>query len=350
MNSGGGGAREKWALDTVIVVALILALVSAAVGILAWQDEDYSVDEVWSYSARGLAVEEDPIYWLKYVEADGMVIAYEDGITSWNDTRHSYVAIEPDGGLKWRTRTNARPGLTMGANGDYYMVDWQELPDRSDTSGARWCNLTAIDRETGYKWSYLVDNGSLGILTTDLEGTVYAEHFQFRSAIGPSDEIMAISQDGELIWKMACPYQNMTSRSPHIGEDGTLRLVVQNETLSYDLIMANDGHDYSMEERERIQKVSWMHGSEWDGMWFEVRMEPIDYDVCEINVYAFDLSSGGMVWKTLLHETANDEHNPPNSGYMIASTLVDGSGTIYCGDLVGERDYALDADGNILWS
>jgi outer membrane protein assembly factor BamB len=332
------------------VVALVLAQVSAVVGIVAWEDEDYSVDEVWDYSKKGLWGDEKLTYWLRYVEPDGTVIAFERGPTSWNDTRYSYVAIDPDGSLRWRSHTNAMPGLTQGANGDYYLVDWQELANRSDTSGARWCNLTAIDRDSGYKWSYLVDNGSLGILTTDLQGTVFVQHFQFHAAMGTSDEIMSVSSDGQLLWRMAHPCPNMTCSFPVVEEDGSLRAVLQNQTSSYDLIIDKDGQSYRLEERERIYKHRWMSGSEWDGKWFEVREEPIDYDVCEVSVYAFDIDTGEMVWKTLLRETVNDEHNQPNSGYMISSTYVDGSGTIYCGDMVGERYYALDADGDVLWS
>ena len=342
--------KENRIFDIVIVVALVLAQVSASVTILAWQDEDYSVETTWSHTAKGLWGEENLVYWLRYVESDGTVIAFENGVTSWNDTRNSYVAIESDGSLRWRSHTNAKPGLTLGANGDYYLVDWQELAYRNDTSGARWCNLTAIDRDSGYKWSYLVDNGSLGILTIDQQGTVYVQHYQFYASMGPSDEIMAISPDGQLLWRMAYPCPNMTYTSPSIEADGSLRLVAQNETLSYDLIVEKDGMGYRLEERDRYHKHHWMYGSEWDGTWFEVREEPINYDVCEVSVYAFDLTTGEMAWKTLLHETANEEHNQPNSGYMISSTLVDGSGTIYCGDMVGEKDYALDANGNILWS
>jgi len=332
------------------VVALVLALVSAAVGTIAWQDEDYSVETVWDYSQNGLLGDEKQTYWLKYVEPDGTVIAFENDPTSWNDSRNSYVAIDPNGSLKWRSHTNAKPGLVLGASGDYYLVDWQELADRTNTSGARWCNLTAIAGESGYKWSYLVDNGSLGILTTDRQGTVFVQHYQFYYPIGPCDEIMAISSDGQLLWRMANPYPDLTCGFPIVEDDGSLRLVIQNETLSCDMIIKKDGLDYRLEERERIYKHSWISGSEWDGKWFEVREEPINYDVCEVSVYAFDLDTGEMVWRTLLRETVNEEHNPPNTGYAMSSTYVDGSGRIYCGDMVGERYYALDADGNVLWS
>lgn len=328
----------------------MLAQVSAVVGIIAWQDEDYSVETVWEYSQRDLWGDGKLTYWLRYVEPDGTVVAFENGISSWNDTRWSFVAIDPSGSVKWRSHTNAKPGLTLGANGDYYLVDWQELADRTDTSGARWCNLTAIDGDSGYKWSYLVDNGSLEILTTDRQGTVYLQHYQYYVAMGPSNEIMAVSSDGQLLWRMAYPCPNMTCSSPLIEEDGSLRMIIQNSTLSYDLIIDKDGLDYRLEERERIYKYHWMKGSEWDGKWFEVREEPVTYDVCEVSVYAFDIDTGEMVWKTLLRETVNDEHNQPNGGYMISPTYVDRSGTIYCGDMLGERYYALDADGNVLWS
>ncbi len=94
--------KENRIFDIVIVVALVLAQVSASVTILAWQDEDYSVETTWSHTAKGLWGEENLVYWLRYVESDGTVIAFENGVTSWNDTRNSYVAIESDGSLKWR--------------------------------------------------------------------------------------------------------------------------------------------------------------------------------------------------------------------------------------------------------
>ncbi len=81
------------------MVALVLAQVSAVVGIIAWQDEDYSVETVWNYSKKGLWGEEKLTYWLRHVEPDGTVIAFENGPTSWNDSRHSYVAIDPNGSL-----------------------------------------------------------------------------------------------------------------------------------------------------------------------------------------------------------------------------------------------------------
>ena len=78
----------------------------------------------------------------------------------------------------WRTGVNAQPYPIQGADGGFYYVDWPNIAVwMNDYSKAGWYNLTSLDDQGNYLWSYVVDNGTLSILATYNDGTILVHHY-----------------------------------------------------------------------------------------------------------------------------------------------------------------------------
>jgi hypothetical protein len=336
-----------------MAVVLLTSILAGAY--LLWKDSQRGGMLVnWSYSGQDGTYGQSR-FALGFIGPDGTIYGTETPgpIDSNALYMSSFIAIDPNGTLKWKIGTNAFPGLTVGANGGYYYVDW---PERSvwdnNQSLAGWYNLTALDSSGRYKWSVLM-NGTLDIWATYPDGTVILHHFEneFNSSgqgwVTLVDEILAVADNGTVRWRMDHPSPSYSFTDPRVSANGTLLVTVYNETDEYRMGIREDGSQaFTDRNKEYIAGIPSPYSTNGTTL-YSAETCFIDNQTSETRAYAVNMSSGEQLWSTVLSRSDNPDHIPPGvcrGGYAV----VDGKGIVYCNDFDGSS-FALSSNGTILW-
>jgi hypothetical protein len=271
------------------------------------------------------------------------------------DGRHySYhVAIDPDGELLWRFPVNAQPGLTIGPDGGYYYVDWQDISLWDDDyTLASWCNITVLNHDGSMRWDYIADGGSLGILGISDEGAVVAQNTPqyFNQTTNHTEwayRILSLSPQGELLWDVDMSELNANVNGARYVDNGTIELFTYDGQWRYRIGLGEEG--------EVLYKVI-----ESPYFWFDAstgRVGNISYDVRRmtsaprievVKVCATDITDGSLQWETVIWEDKDSDEPYPSNGWMGQGTWVDSDHIIYATDMNG-KIFALDTNGTVLW-
>lgn len=326
------------ALTALLVVSAAVAAVLIASEIRAGGMKDkWVMHDVDSYG------NEERISIL-YVNHEGDIIGEE----GWNNPP-CIVAISPEGKVLWRSPINAGPTPTQGPDDRYYYVDWA-TPD----SGA-WSNLTSLSLSGVFRWSYLVQNGTIDLWAIYADGIVIAHHFYYGLNATTqqwetiTDRIFAISRDGTELWSMDMPFDDASWNNPGIRNDGTFVVHTNQSDGNYEFGIGKYGSPTYLQKGQYMTGYMDVSRSTYGGLYFELRKEGIDSQTTVISVYAFDMSSGTTIWRTILGYSDNPSNLTPGGGWQQAFPLSDGHGSIFCSDLDTGHTYCLDANGTIVW-
>jgi hypothetical protein len=344
--------KSKWAVSglTILVVGILVAS-SLIGGFLVMADSQAGgIQKAWTFSETDSNGKPANIS-LMYRGTDGTIYAFE----TQSYYPNYFMAFDPNGNLKWRTGVNAQPFPVQGADGGFYYVDWPNIMYwLQDRSKAGWYNLTSLDSEGNYRWSYVVDNGSLAILATYDDGTVIAHHYnsQYDNSTGKYvtllDTLIEISPNGTELWQINRPLPQLTFQDPRVASNGTFLMNAYDAGGTYTIGIPRDGKSFYVVPSNFIVGLTPGPFSTKDGVVYDVRREYIDSNTSVVSAYASNLSDGGQRWKTVLENSNNPDDFV--AGYWVGQdAFVDRDGTIYCGDIVGNHTYALNPDGSIKW-
>ncbi len=332
---------------------MIVVLVSSAVlgAFLVLSDmKAGGMQESWSFAENDMANNPANMS-LMYQGDDGTIYAFE----TQSYYPNYFMAFDPSGKLKWRTGVNAQPYPVQGADGGFYYVDWPYITVwMDDNSKGGWYNLTSLDSMGNYRWSYVVDNGTLSILATYDDGSVIANHYvsEYDADAGTYvtllDTIIKISNNGTELWQIDRPLPGLTFQDPRVSPNGTFLVNAYDNGGTYQLGINSEGTEFYIIQAGFVPGYTPGPFSTKDEVQYEVRREYTDNQTSVVNVIATNMSDGGQRWKTVLTYAGNQDDFI--TGYWVGQdTYVDNDGIIYCGDIVGNSTYALNPDGGIKW-
>jgi hypothetical protein len=344
-----GNRRAISGLTILIVILLVSTAMLAA--FLAYSDiKTGGMREIWRFGENDLAGKPSNMS-LMYQGDDGTIYAFE----TQSYYPNYFMAFNQDGNLKWRTGVNAQPYPVQGPDGRFYYVDWPYITYwMDDTSKGGWYNLTSLDSNGDYRWSYLVENGTLSILAIYPDGTVIAHHYnsEYDSATGTYvtllDTIIEISNNGTELWQIDRPLPDMAIQDPRISSNGTFVMNAYDGGGTYEIGIFKNGTSGYIQKADFVPGSSPGQSSKRDGVQYEVRRTFTDNETSVIGLYANNVSDGGQVWKTVLAHS--DNPNNFTAGYWVGQdAIVDRDGIIYCGDIIGNHTYAIDPNGTVRW-
>ncbi len=323
-----------------VLLTVIVLASSAMTGLLLVSEEEFHaevMDDKWvfvNYDSRGIEME----FGLgALVDSRGTLIC-DDGYWS---SEGGFCAIDPNGTLLWRARTNANPLITEGPNGWFYYIDW----DTAVATQASWSNLTALDSGGAFKWDYVVPVGDLSLSAVYPDGQVIVHNYDWTAHL--VDRFIAVSSSGSELWSVDTP-ENTSLRYPRISENGTFEVTVQEGLETYMLGISKDGTEVFTEEGEYLSVFTTPSDGRNETVVYQVRKEFIDHETSVTSVYAYDLRDGSVVWRTILHYSDNPDNTPAGAA-LLGGTRVDSEGRIFCGDVDGEFSYCLSPAGEIMW-
>ncbi|MBU1158280.1 MAG: hypothetical protein KKE24_02965 [Candidatus Thermoplasmatota archaeon] len=328
----------------VAAIALVLLLVSSAfigAAIIAYDSEWGGMEDRWVYRNLDSYGNERELSWGCYFDSRGNLI-----LDDWS----GFLAIDANGMLLWRADTNARPQIVEGPDGGYYYQDW----NTSSPSMAAWSNITALDANGEFKWSFVTPNGTLELWGIYPDGRVIAYHhdneYNYISDewVVTVDRIIAISSTGSEVWSMDVPITDTIWTNQRVAENGTFEMIGFQDYSSYLVGITKDGILAYIEEGDYYNYPPYRPLSSDGTRMYEVRKEGIDNETTAISVYALSLLNGSIEWKTLLHYSDNPDHLSPGS-YQLSLAIVDVEGKLFCDDVDDRYSYSLDPSGAILW-
>jgi len=332
----------------VLVVILVASIVLGSYAVYTEIERD-SYETVWSYSNEGSSS-----YDIIMSDAEGNIYALESNENPLDGRHFNYhVAIDPNGTLLWRFPVNAEPGLTIGPDGGYYYVDWQDISFGQDHSQAIWCNITVLNHDGTMRWGYVADNGTLEILGISDQGGVVARHTeQFFNITTNMTEwtetVLSLSSQGELLWDEDTPDDTFVT-SAQYAENGTIELFadVYETDWHYLIGMGVEGETlYQVATSPYFPVYDWT-GRDGDNSYMVWRTTTAPHTEV-VKVCANDLTDGSLRWETVIWEDKGSDEPYPSEHSGGQGTLVDSDGIIYAGDMNGEL-FALDRNGTVLW-
>jgi hypothetical protein len=344
-----GDKRAIGGLSLIMIAVLVSSAVLGA--FLVYTDaKTGGMQEAWKFSEKDQMGNPANIS-LMYRGTDGTLYALE----TLSYYPNYFMAFDSNGNLKWRVGVNAQPYPVQGADGGFYYVDWPNVMYwMNDNSKEGWYNLTSLDSNGNYRWSYVVDNGTLSILATYDDGSVIAHHYNSRydNATGTYvtllDTIIDISSNGTELWQINRPLPELTFQDPRVSPNGTFLMNAYDSGGTYEIGIARNGTHFYIIQSNFTPGYTLAPFSTKDGVQYEVRREYTGNQTSVVSVYATNISDGGLRWKTLLENSSNPDNFV--AGYWVGQdTFVDNDGIIYCGDIVGNHTYALNPDGSIKW-
>lgn len=320
-----------------------MAVLIVSGGVAGWlvyrEIRSGGVEEKWDYKADYGA------YWIapRFFDKDGSLIVEEPG------SQDSYLlSFSPSGNLEWKSKINGWASAEQGPDGKFYYVNF---PDRSvwlnDYSLAGPRNLTSLDAGGNFSWDYVADNGSLEIWGIYPDGEVIA--YLYYSPYGTAlDRIIGI-RGGTELWSMYMPISNCTWCNPRVGANGTFTVNAYDSTnhTGYEVgVSAEGGVVYAEKDVFFFTFLTSPSGRN-QTVEFEESKDYIDNETSIVCVRARSLINGTTLWETELLQSDNPDHQPAGVS-SVRGTILDVSGTIYC-DGFGERSFALDLEGRVLW-
>ena len=263
------------------------------------------------------------------------------------------IAIDPDGTLNWSAGTNAGAVPTMAQDGNFYYIDWPFKPWNSSSDYlAGWYNLTSIDHSGHFRWDYLM-NGTMDIWGIFPDGLVVLHHYnnEFNYTLNRwvtlVDEVVGIA-NGSLMWRFSNPLPDYSFTGPQVNANGTFTVrLYTNDTFAFTI--AENGSQSHLEKVQYYVGPRFPKSSTVGSVQYEIRKVAVNNQTMVTSVYAINLTDGTQVWRTILGYSDNPSHQDYGGGWEGGQTFVDASGTIFCSNLDGNRSYALDLKGNILW-
>lgn len=334
-----------------VALIVILSLSTIAGGYLVTREVTTGGMEVaWTYRGQDAFGHPSNDYDVISVSENGTIYAQER-LRAWTDYRTYCVALNPDSSLWWRFGYNGFVWPTIGANGWYYVVGTKNATDWEDGFGD-YLNLTAIDGNGHYRWSFVADNGTLELWATYPEGTVIANHYNFANYNLTTqmyddyiNEAIAIGSNGQVLWRKAIvPMFGTGYTHPTVGPNGTFLVYTfdPNNNTSIEI-----GFDKSTGASYAIA-VDYTPGEPANGpngLSYNVRSEYINSTTTIVSVFATYPSNGTVAWRTVLAY----KDNPFNyTGGQEWAAFSDGE-IIYAMDDEGKTLSALSPDGILLW-
>jgi len=268
----------------------------------------------------------------------------------------------PDGRVLWRFRTDDSIALQFVALG----------PDgRVYTSDAR--GLYALSADGGLLW-FAPGVGGGRPISFGADGTIYT---------GGTSLVVALDPDGSVRWSLPNPAPGLSLLAgPSLGPDGNLYAVqdsnLEGEGLGQFSLTPDGDLRFS-----RVQFLSFVGGNSeitfgpgrFYASWETTASGPA-------SVHAFDAQSGELLWDGGDVGVANSGYpvldplgrlmlawgqvgivavsadgdplwisqQPGGSTNVLLQPAVGASGTLYTGDWLGVQLWALDADGQTVWS
>lgn len=336
MEARRGSAWRKPA--TLLMAVLIVSGVVA--GWLVYREiRSGGVEEKWDYKADYGA------YWIapRFFDKDGSLIVEEAGSPDGH-----LLSFSPNGELKWKSTMNGWALPEQGPDGKFYYVNY---PDQSlwlyNNSLAWPRNLTCLDTDGSFSWDYVVDNGTLEIwgIYPDGEVILYLNYDPYGT---PLDRIIGVRGGNEL-WSMYMPVANCTWHNSRVGANGTFTVnaYAKANYTGYEVGVSSEGSVVYVEKDVYFRTFYISPNGRNETVEFEECMEFIDDETSIVYIQATSLINGTTLWKTELLQSDNPDHVLAGVS-SVRGTLLDSTGTIYC-DGFGERSFALDLEGRILW-
>jgi outer membrane protein assembly factor BamB len=235
-----------------------------------------------------------------------------DGTVYAGSGSNIFYAFRPNGSVKWTYETNGFLNYinspSIGQDGTIYI---------GDEGGT----LYALDSDGNEKWTF--PNGSRFFYPAiGTDGTIYiGDQLRYLTAIYPTS--------GQQKWRYDFGYGVSI---PVIGQDGTI-YVTNGVPLNDSLFAINPSGSLKWVIPVDIGNIPAIDNDE--NLYFSNYESP--------NFNAYD-SSGSLLWSF------------PTQGGTIHSSAIDSAGRIYfatwssSGDTIGNRVYALNPDGSLLWS
>lgn len=339
-----------------LLLAVVMILSSVIGGFLVWSEVKTGGMQVkWTLNEPDVLGYHQNNYGIASVDPNGSLIATE--YLDASNGHHAYfIDLSPDGKVMWRAGFNGFPWLPLkGADGGFYYVDFKNDTDFLNNSDWAYRNLTALNPDGQYKWSFQVDNGTIQIWATYPDGEVIANHYtdgQYNSTSGDYDnitnEIIALSSSGQVIWRSNLDNFNGSwglYKTPSVSPNGTFVIYAEtdNENQSNNFEFGYDrfnGNSYST-------SVDWIPSTVSNGpnsLYYELRT---DSGSNISTVYASYTNNNSYAWKTVI-ENPNNAINY-SGGVYSGPCIADGKGTIYTTDFEGRNVFALSSDGRVLW-
>lgn len=294
-------------------------------------------------------------YGIASVDPNGSLIATEYLSVS-NGHHADFVDLSPDGKVMWKAGFNGFPWLPLkGADGGFYYVDFKNATVFLNNSDWAYQNLTALNPDGQYKWSFQVDNGTIQVWATYPDGEVIANHYtygQYNSTSGKyeniTNEIIALSSTGQIIWRenLDSFAGNWTSfQSPSVRTNGTFVVYAEteynNQIVNYEVVYnISSGNYYST-------TVDWIPSLVSNGPNSLYYYELTEAGSNVTTVYAGYTNNNSYAWKTVIENPNNGVNY--SGGTYSGPCIADGKGIIYTTDSEGRNIFALSSDGRILW-
>lgn len=252
--------------------------------------------ELWRYKFDYTA-DADPV-----IGEDGTI--YLGG--SYKDMVYCFVAINPNGTLQWRYRTegliwNMCPSIAE--DGTIYICSWDGYLHAVNPNGTR-------------KWRFFTNNEIVSDPAISEDGTIY---FGTLWGTGGGGKIFAVNPDGSEKWRYKTGYSIISD--PAIGDDGTI------------YIGSSDDYLYAMNPNGTLK---WRFKT---GDW--VRAPPSIAEDGTIYISSYDdylyalYPNGTLQWKT--EKGYGSDTNPS----------IGSDGTIYVSRI--NKLYAINPDGSKKW-
>jgi len=322
---------------------LLMAVLIASGGVAGWlvyrEIRSGGVEERWDYNADYGA------YWIapRFFDKDGSLIVEEPG------SQDGYLlSFSPSGKLEWKSKINGWASAEQGPDGKFYYVNY---PDHSlwlyNNSLAWPRNLTCLDTDGSFSWDYVVDNGTLEIwgIYPDGEVILYLNYDPYGT---PLDRIIGV-RGGTELWSMYMPVANCTWHNSRVGANGTFTVNAYDKAnyTEYEVGVSSEGSVVYVEKDVYFRTFYISPNGRNETVEFEECMEFIDDETSIVYIQATSLINGTTLWKTELLQSDNPDHVLAGVS-SVRGTLLDSTGTIYC-DGFGERSFALDLEGRVLW-
>jgi hypothetical protein len=294
-------------------------------------------------------------YGIASVENGTLIVA--DYLWLSNGHHGNFVALDQNGSTMWRAGFNGYPWqLIKSTDGGYYYVDFKNDTDFLDYSKGLNQNLTALDSNGQYRWSFHVDNGTLQIWAVYPDGEVIANHYKelnyyidYNTTSGKyenqTNEMIALSSTGQVIWSKSLIVGNetMVPFNRSIDPNGTF-IAYYNGNGSYQV-----GYDRTTGQSYKVavnySSINAPNGP--NSLFYSVNTEAINSTTTMTTVQATNTNDGSIAWKIVLDYADNAENL--GGALCVGSCFVDGIGTIYGYNYGGEKLFAASSNGKLLW-
>jgi hypothetical protein len=224
---------------------------------------------------------------------------------------------------------------------------------QNDDSQQGFRNLTVLDSEGQFKWSFVM-NGTLDLWATYPDGTVIIYHNSrtfdqtTQKWVTRADEIVAVSGNGSELWRMDRPLSNRSYSHTRVASNGTLMYTASGYNQTFQVGISKDGSQVFIEERYIYFPSDYGSLSPNGTVVYTGLKEYIDNETSVTSIRAFNVSDGALLWRTILEYGDNPNHNSPGGGQVVFPR-VDGQGAIFCNDGEWDLTYCLDPNGTLLW-